>query len=99
MAQRANHVTLLKYGSETMPGSCSDPVRLRVPSSPQEHLDAEKTKALRASVVIVVGTRISKGMIPEIEQVYATRRSGSEHLARGAGVGPRRSVENGGGCV
>jgi nitroreductase len=47
-------------------------LRTRVPSSTQEHLDAEKNKAMRAPVVILVGAKISKGKIPEIEQVCAT---------------------------
>lgn len=46
-------------------------LRSRVPNSPQEHLDAEKNKALRAPTVVVVGAKISKGKIPEIEQVGA----------------------------
>ena len=46
-------------------------LRNRIPNSPQEHLDAERKKALRAPTVIVVGAKISKGKIPEIEQVAA----------------------------
>lgn len=46
-------------------------LRSRVPNSPQEHLDAERVKAMRAPLVIVVGAKISKGKIPEIEQVCA----------------------------
>lgn len=46
-------------------------LRSRIPNSPQEHLDAERAKAMRAPVVIVVGAKISKGKIPEIEQVCA----------------------------
>lgn len=43
----------------------------RVPNSPPEHLDAERAKAMRAPTIIVVGAKISKGKIPEIEQVGA----------------------------
>ena len=46
-------------------------LRARIPNSPQEHLDAERNKALRAPTVIAVGAKISKGKIPEIEQVGA----------------------------
>ena len=46
-------------------------LRARVPNSPQEHLDAERGKALRAPTIVVVGAKISKGKIPEIEQVGA----------------------------
>jgi nitroreductase len=46
-------------------------LRARIPNSPQEHLDAERKKALRAPTVIAVGAKISKGKIPEIEQIGA----------------------------
>jgi nitroreductase len=46
-------------------------LRARVPNSPQEHLDAERNKAMRAPTIVVVGAKISKGKIPEIEQVGA----------------------------
>lgn len=46
-------------------------LRSRVPNSPQEHLDAERGKAMRAPTIVVVGAKISKGKIPEIEQVNA----------------------------
>lgn len=46
-------------------------LRARIPNSPQEHLDAERGKAMRAPTIIVVGAKISKGKIPEIEQVGA----------------------------
>ena len=46
-------------------------LRTRAPQSPQEHLDAERGKAMRAPTIIVVGAKISKGKIPEIEQVGA----------------------------
>lgn len=46
-------------------------LRERLPNSTQAHLDAERAKAMRAPVVIVVGAKISKGRIPEIEQVCA----------------------------
>ncbi len=46
-------------------------LRSRIPNSPQEHLDAERGKAMRAPLVVVVGAKISKGKIPEIEQVAA----------------------------
>jgi nitroreductase len=46
-------------------------LRARVPASPQEHLDAERNKAMRAPTIVVVGAKISKGKIPEVEQVGA----------------------------
>jgi nitroreductase len=46
-------------------------LRSRIPNSPQEHLDAERAKVMRAPTVVVVGAKISKGKIPEIEQVNA----------------------------
>ncbi|HEY0684796.1 MAG TPA: nitroreductase [Steroidobacter sp.] len=46
-------------------------LRSRVPNSLPEHLDAERGKAMRAPLVMVVGAKISKGKIPEIEQVSA----------------------------
>lgn len=46
-------------------------LRARIPNSPQEHLDAERGKAMRAPTIIAVGAKISKGKIPEIEQVGA----------------------------
>ena len=46
-------------------------LRARIPNSPQEHLDAEKGKAMRAPTIVVIGAKITKGKIPEIEQVGA----------------------------
>jgi len=46
-------------------------LRARIPNSPQEHLDAEKGKSMRAPTIVVVGAKITKGKIPEIEQVGA----------------------------
>lgn len=46
-------------------------LRTRIPNSPPEHLDAERGKAMRAPTIIAVGAKISKGKIPEIEQVGA----------------------------
>lgn len=56
---------------EKLGEAMANSLRTRVPSSTQEHLDAEKGKAMRAPVVILVGAKISKGKIPEIEQVCA----------------------------
>lgn len=46
-------------------------LRARIPQSPQEHLDAERGKAMRAPTIILVGAKIRKGKIPEVEQVAA----------------------------
>lgn len=46
-------------------------LRAKIPQSPQEHLDAERAKAMRAPTIIAVGAKIMKGKIPEIEQVGA----------------------------
>ena len=43
----------------------------RLPQSPQEHLDAERNKVMRAPTIIIVGAKVSKGKIPEIEQIGA----------------------------
>lgn len=62
-------------------------LRSRVPTSPQEHLDAERGKAMRAPVVVVVGAKISKGKIPEIEQVCATAAAAQNMLLAAHALG------------
>jgi nitroreductase len=62
-------------------------LRTRIPNSPQEHLDAERAKALRAPVVIVVGAKISKGKIPEIEQVCAVAAAAQNMLLAAHALG------------
>lgn len=56
---------------EKLADAMANCLRARLPNSPPEHLDAERAKALRAPTIIVVGAKISKGKIPEIEQVGA----------------------------
>lgn len=56
---------------EKLGNAMADCLRSRAPNSPPEHLDAERAKAMRAPTLIVVGAKISKGKIPEIEQVSA----------------------------
>jgi nitroreductase len=46
-------------------------LRARIPNSPPEHLVAERSKAMRAPTIVIVGAKITKGKIPEIEQVGA----------------------------
>lgn len=62
-------------------------LRSRVPNSPQEHLDAERNKAMRAPAIIVVGARISKGKIPEIEQVSAVAAAAQNMLLAAHALG------------
>jgi nitroreductase len=62
-------------------------LRTRLPNSPKEHLDAERAKALRAPVVIVVGAKISKGRIPEIEQVCAVAAAAQNMLLAAHALG------------
>lgn len=62
-------------------------LRARVPNSPQEHLDAERSKALRAPTVVVVGAKISKGKIPEIEQVSAVAAAAQNMLLAAHALG------------
>jgi nitroreductase len=58
-----------------------------LPQSPQEHLDAERGKAMRAPTIIVVGAKISKGKIPEIEQVSAVSAAVQNMLLAAHGLG------------
>jgi nitroreductase len=46
-------------------------LRAKIPDVAQAQLDAEAGKAMRAPTIIVVGAKISKAKIPEIEQVAA----------------------------
>ena len=46
-------------------------LRRKMPDASQAQLDAEANKAMRAPTIIVVGATISKGKIPEIEQLSA----------------------------
>jgi nitroreductase len=46
-------------------------LREKIPQSTQEQLDAERNKVMRAPTIIIVGAKILKGKIPEIEQVGA----------------------------
>jgi nitroreductase len=43
----------------------------RMPMATEEQLNAERGKPLRAPAIIVVAAKITKGKIPEIEQVAA----------------------------
>lgn len=43
----------------------------KLPTATPEQLDAERSKALRAPTIIVAAARITKGKIPEIEQIAA----------------------------
>lgn len=72
---------------EKLGDAMAECLRSRVPASPQEHLDAESKKALRAPVVIVVGAKISKGKIPEIEQVTAVAAAAQNMLLAAHGLG------------
>lgn len=62
-------------------------LRSRVPNSTPEHLAAERGKAMRAPLVIVVGAKISKGKIPEIEQVCAVSAAIQNMLLAAHGLG------------
>jgi nitroreductase len=46
-------------------------LRTKMPDASQAQLDAEAGKVMRAPTIIVVGAKISKAKIPEIEQVAA----------------------------
>lgn len=46
-------------------------LRTKMPDATQEQLDVEAGKVMRAPTIIVVGAKISKAKIPEIEQVSA----------------------------
>lgn len=72
---------------EKLGNAMADCLRSRVPNSPQEHLDAERGKAMRAPVVIVVGAKISKGKIPEIEQVGAVAAAAQNMLLAAHALG------------
>lgn len=43
----------------------------KMPAASADQLDSERRKPLRAPVIVAVGAHISKGRIPEIEQVVA----------------------------
>lgn len=43
----------------------------KLPTATPEQLEAERAKALRAPTIIVAAARITKGKIPEIEQIAA----------------------------
>ena len=72
---------------EKLGDAMADCLRSRVPNSLPEHLDAERGKAMRAPVVIVVGAKISKGKIPEIEQVCAAAAAAQNMLLAAHGLG------------
>jgi nitroreductase len=46
-------------------------LRKKMPEAAQAQLDGEAAKPLRAPTIIAIGARITKGKIPEIEQVTA----------------------------
>jgi len=56
---------------EKLGDAMAECLRARTPNSTPEVLEAERRKVLRAPTIIVVGAKISKGKIPEIEQVGA----------------------------
>lgn len=62
-------------------------LRTRNPNSPPEHLDAERAKPMRAPVVIVVGAKIMKVKIPEIEQVCAVAAAAQNMLLAAHALG------------
>ena len=46
-------------------------LRTKMPQATPEQLDAERKKVLRAPTIIVAAARITKGKIPDIEQIAA----------------------------
>jgi nitroreductase len=72
---------------EKLGDAMANNLRTRVPNSLPEHLNAERAKAMRAPVVIVVGAKISKGKIPEIEQVCATAAAAQNMLLAAHALG------------
>lgn len=44
-------------------------LRRKMPQATQAQLDAERAKPMRAPTIVVVAARITKGKIPEIEQI------------------------------
>lgn len=49
----------------------ADMLRAKVPDATQDQLNAERNKPLRAPLIVAVAAKITKGKIPEIEQVLA----------------------------
>lgn len=49
----------------------ADMLRSKMPGATQEQLDGERRKPMRAPVIIAVAAHITRGRIPEIEQVLA----------------------------
>jgi nitroreductase len=64
-------VVLEGAAREKLGAQMAEMLRAKVPSADQAQLDAERGKVLRAPTIVVVAARITKGKIPEIEQVLA----------------------------
>ncbi len=62
-------------------------LRARIPNSTQEHLDAQRAKVMRAPTIVIVGAKISKGKIPEIEQVGAAHAAAQNMLLAAHALG------------
>ena len=72
---------------EKLGDAMADSLRTRIPNSTADHLNAERGKALRAPVIVVVGAKISKGKIPEIEQIGAVNAAVQNMLLAAHGLG------------
>jgi nitroreductase len=70
-------------------GAMGEFLRKKAPSCTQAQLEAERAKSMRAPTILVVAARISKGKIPEIEQIAAVAAGVQNMLlaAHALGVG------------
>ena len=65
----------------------ADVLRAKLPESNEAQLASERSKALRAPTVVVVAARITKGKIPEIEQVLAAGAAAQNMLLAAHALG------------
>ena len=64
-------------------------LRAKMPQATPEQLDAQRNKVMRAPTIVVAAARITKGKIPDVEQVAAVS-AGVQNMflaAHGLGIG------------
>lgn len=80
-------VVLQGSARERLGESMAQRLREKVPDATPEQLDNERRKALRAPTIIVAAARITKGKIPDIEQIEAVTAAVQNMLLAAHGLG------------
>ena len=72
---------------EKLGAAMADLLRAKVPDANESQLAGERGKAMRAPAIIAVAARITKGKIPEIEQVLAAGAAAQNMLLAAHALG------------